>query len=89
MKQDSKSTGQGKASAKKKAVRKQANKPGRGGARAGAGRKKTKVGEFVQVHFDMPVNLYTAFDGAGISNKTEYLNELVKTDLVSRGLLTK
>lgn len=53
---------------------------GRGGARAGAGRKK-KFDETQQISIDAPLALVEAMKNAGIENKTAYIIELISKDL--------
>lgn len=59
--------------------------PGRGGARANAGRKK-KFENIVPMNFDCPTTLVEAMAKAGIDNKTVYINGLIAADLKARNL---
>lgn len=58
-------------------------KPGRGGARAGAGRK-SKFGGTQQISIDSPPIILAAMADAGITNKTAYFVYLAANDLAGR-----
>ncbi|MCG2614901.1 hypothetical protein LZZ85_11435 [Terrimonas sp. NA20] len=53
---------------------------GRGGARPGAGRKKSED-PLRQIHLDFPERLLKKMSDAGITNKTRYIISLVEADL--------
>lgn len=52
--------------------KKAAKKPGRGGARPGAGRKATR-GETQQIHVDMPIEVLKAMEAVKVENKTAFM----------------
>lgn len=55
-------------------------KAGRGGARPGAGRKKTK-GDFQQLHIDMPLPIIEAMEKMKINNKTSFIIKTIARNI--------
>jgi hypothetical protein len=61
-------------------------KPGRGGARPGAGRKPNPF-ETHQAYVDIRIELIEGIDKAGITNRSGYINDLIEADLKIKKVL--